>query len=365
MRIAYSFAGEGLGHAARTSVIGPLLEHDHNVVYFVPDVARDFVISRLGKGHFERILHFSFQKKGERVRLLASIFCTLPLLVRFPFEMMRLIDRLHALRIDAVISDFDPFLPWAARIAGIPILQINHPGVVQRVLRPRFISLITALATRLLEGPWNDRILISFYNGDVGPILREEIFAHPVRDDGTILVNLKECLRPVVVPVLDAMHLRYRLVPDPRQNFEEAIAACSFVLSTAGHQIIVESIALNKPILVIPQRGQWEQQLNAEMVEKTRKGKSTTVERLRVDLPDFRRHLGRYRSSRVPAGFITSDDRKSILQRIEVFLRECRGRRARPVSNPRPRGRSSRRGSPITLALAGKTARTTVLRGVS
>jgi hypothetical protein len=52
--------------------------------------------------------------------------------------------------------------------------------------------LITALATRLLEGPWNDRILISFYKGDVGPILREEIFAHPVQDDGT-------------VPVLDAI----------------------------------------------------------------------------------------------------------------------------------------------------------------
>ena len=70
------------------------------------------------------------------MRLFASIFCTIPLLLRFPFEMTRLADRLRSLRIDAVISDFDPFLPWAARIAGIPILQINHPGVVQRVPGP-------------------------------------------------------------------------------------------------------------------------------------------------------------------------------------------------------------------------------------
>jgi hypothetical protein len=251
--------------------------------------------------------------------------------------MIRLVDRLRALRIDAVISDFDPFLPWAARIAGIPILQINHPGIVQRVLRPRLVSLIAALGTRLLEGPWNDRIHISFYGGDAGPILREEIFAHRVRDGGTVLVNLKECLRPVVIPVLDAMGLRYRLVPDPRENFEEAISACSFVLSTAGHQIIVESIALNKPVLVIPQRGQWEQQLNAEMVEKTGKGKSTTVELLSAAIQDFTLNLERYRSNRVPPCFMTSDDRKSILHRIDVFLRECRGKKIKHLPNPRPR----------------------------
>ena len=337
MRIAYSFAGEGMGHAARTSVIGPLLQQRHDVVYFMPDAIREFVVSRMGEGRYERILHFFFEKKGERVRLFASIFSTIPLLARFPFEMIRLVERLRALKIDAVISDFDPFLPWAARMAAIPVLQINHPGIVQRVLRPRPIALITALATRMLEGPWNERIHISFYDGDAGPILRDGIFAHPVRDDGPVLVNLKDCLRPVVLPILDSMGLRYRLVPGPHVNFEEALAACSFVLSTAGHQMIAESIALNKPILVIPQRGQWEQQLNAEMVEKTGKGKSTSVERLRVDLPDFKLHLERYRSHRVPACFTITDDRKSILRRIEAFLTRYRGQKIRTAFAPRPR----------------------------
>ena len=88
------------------------------------------------------------------------------------------------------------------------------------------------------------------------------------------------------------MGLSYRLVPDPQVNFEKALAACSFVLSTAGHQIIAESIALNKPILVIPQRGQWEQQLNAEMVEETGKGRSTTVETAVRDLEHFQAQAG-------------------------------------------------------------------------
>lgn len=353
MRIAYSFAGEGLGHAMRTTVIGPLVEQKHDVVYFTPDLVKDFVARRLGDRRYERVLHFAFQKRGEKVRPLASLLCTIPLLIGFPFEMIRLVGRLRALRIGAVISDFDPFLPWAARFAGIPVLQINHPGIVQRVLRRRPLALITALATRILEGPWDERIHISFYGGDVGPLLRKEIFAHPVRQDGAILVNLKDSLRPVVLPILDAMSLRYLLVPDPRVNFEEALAECSCVLSTAGHQIIAECIALNKPILVIPQRGQWEQQLNAQMLEKTGKGSSTTIDRLGADLVQFMLHLERYRSASIPSGFTFSDDRKSILRWIETFLRRCRRQQARMVLVPvhaRSTRRESPRDAPGTLA---------------
>jgi len=147
------------------------------------------------------------------------------------------------------------------------------------------------------------------------------------------------------------MALRYRLAPDPGVNFEEAMAACSFVLSTAGHQVIAESIALNKPILVIPQRGQWEQQLNAEMVEKTGKGKSTTVPGLRVAIQEFRHNLERYRSNRVPSGFMTSDDRKSILRKIDAFLQECGRRTISRASRLQSQQRSSRPPSRVSLTL--------------
>jgi UDP:flavonoid glycosyltransferase YjiC (YdhE family) len=318
----------------RTTVIGPHLERKHQIVYFVPEAVKAFVVSRMGPRRCERIPHFAFQKRGERVRLLASIACAIPLLLRFPFEMIRLVTRLRALRIEAVISDFDPFLPWAARIAGIPVLQTNHPGVIQRLPTPHPVAAVSALATRFLEGPWDERIHISFYGGDVGPILREEIFAHPVTNDGPFLVNLKESLRPVVLPVLQALGAPYRLVPDPRENFEEALASCSFVLSTAGHQIIAESVALNKPILVIPQRGSWEQQMNAAMVEQTGKGRATTIERLGADLAEFMQNLDRYRSNRVPARFRMSDDRASIHRRINAFLRRCQARKSRLVLLP-------------------------------
>ncbi|MDA8425178.1 MAG: glycosyltransferase [Treponema sp.] len=334
MRIAYSCAGEGMGHASRTTVLGPIIEERHTVVYFLPEVIRSFFVAKIGRRQFESIPHLAFQKRGERVRLLATIFATIPLLILFPLEMARLVLRLRALKIDAVISDFEPFLPWAARFANLPVLQINHPGIVQRVPKPHPHAMLTSLATRILEGPWNERIHVSFFSGDVGPILRGEIFGHPVGDEGFVLLNLKNCLRPLVLPILDSMGIAYRLFPDPRENFERALATCSCVLSTAGHQIIAESIALNKPILVIPQEGQWEQQLNAMMVDQTGKGRSTTIERLRGDLPGFLADLRTFKDRPLPGRFNVTDSTRIIEFRIEAYLGRCKKQNRRMVLVP-------------------------------
>jgi UDP:flavonoid glycosyltransferase YjiC (YdhE family) len=327
MRIAYSCAGEGFGHATRTAVIGPLLQESHDIVYFIPETVKGFTSSRIGDAQYERIPHFAFTKRGERVLLFATVFRALPLALAFPLVLVRLVRKLHSLRIDAVISDFDPFLPCAARMLGIPVLQINHPGIVQRVLSIHPQALLTSLATRILEGPWNERMHVSFYGGDVGPIIRREVFARPISDEGFVLLNLKPCFRPIVLPILERMGIRYRLFPDPRADFLSALASCSCVLSSAGHQIIAESIALNKPIMVIPQGGQWEQQLNAQMVDRTGKGCSTTIDHLEANLPEFLVGLERYRSNILPASFTVTDSSQEIVRRIEDFLVKVRQKR--------------------------------------
>ena len=202
MRIAYSCAGEGLGHATRTAVIGPLLEKSHDIVYFIPETVKAFALSRMGAKRYERIPYFAFVKRGEQVRLIASILGALPLAISFPVVLIALARKLRSLRIDAVISDFDPFLPWAARLAGIPVLQINHPGIVQRVFSLHPQAWLTSSPRGSSRVP-GTRIHVSFYDGDVGPIIRREVFSYPVSDEGFVLLNLKPCLRPVVVPILE------------------------------------------------------------------------------------------------------------------------------------------------------------------
>ncbi len=328
MRIAYSCAGEGLGHAIRTSVIGPLLEGRHKLVYFAPEPVKDFLESKMGKRHFEDIPHFAFEKRGEKVLILATVFRALPSIAKFSCDIVRYAKRLKELKIDAVISDFEPILPRAARALGIPVFQLNHPGIVQRVARHHPFAWLNSFASRILEGPWHERAHISFYGGDVGPILRREIFRYPLSDEGFVLLNLKACYRPALLPILDRAGVAYKLFPNRHEDFEKALAGCSCVLSSAGHQIIVESLALNKPILVIPQRGQWEQCLNAKMVGATGKGMSTSLKRLESDLPLFLDRLGAYRANVLSSRFDVSDNSLKIASRIEKFLaRYCARKR--------------------------------------
>ena len=169
MRIAYSCAGEGLGHAVRTSVIGPQLEGRHKVFYFAPETVRAFLRGKMGNRKFLDIPHFSFVKRDEKVLILATILRSLPTAARMSYNVMLFAKKLRSMKIDAVISDFEPILPRAARMAGIPVFQLNHPGIVQRVARFHPLAWLTSIASRILEGPSHERIHISFYQGDVGP----------------------------------------------------------------------------------------------------------------------------------------------------------------------------------------------------
>ncbi|WP_041396230.1 hypothetical protein [Gracilinema caldarium] len=65
---------------------------------------------------------------------------------------------------------------------------------------------------------------VSFFGGDIGPVLRKALLSKPVRDEGFLAVNLKVESRKEILPILDAIPgLRYRLYPAPGANFDEGL----------------------------------------------------------------------------------------------------------------------------------------------
>ena len=152
----------------------------------------------------------------------------------------------------------------------------------------------------------------------------------PVHDAGYLLFYMQEPYRREVARVLSRFpDLPVRMFPSPGENFEEALAGCRAVVASAGHQIIAESIRLGKPILVVPRKGQWEQTINARMLEKTGAGAWTTTKDLRRDLPLFLESLRSYsRIPDMPQGFTVNDGIGELERRIRRFLHACslRGR---------------------------------------
>jgi len=315
MRIAYSCAGEGFGHAARMIALVPDLTDNHRVYLFVPPTVKTFVKTRLPKVPVLEIPCFTLTKRGNRIDYSRTLFNALRMALILRPTVRRLAQQLRMLHVDIVLSDFDPLLPWAARVAKIPIVQMNHPGIVQKYVSYEPQSWITSLLARYLEGPWDKRIHVSFFGGDVGPVLRKGLYRHIIRDDGFLAVNLKEDARAKILPILDSIPgLQYRLYPAPQADFDEGLATCSAVITGAGHQTLSEALCMGKPVLSIPQEGQFEQLLNARMLERSGRGTFCTVQTLPKELPRFLAHLDAYRIPRVlPRDFYVRDSRTRLL----------------------------------------------------
>jgi UDP-N-acetylglucosamine:LPS N-acetylglucosamine transferase len=72
--------------------------------------------------------------------------------------------------------------------------------------------------------------------------------------------------------------LEYRGIAD--DPFVQDLATCECLITTAGNQLIGEAFSLGKPVLAIPEPGNFEQQLNAWLVTDSQGGWSTTFEQL-------------------------------------------------------------------------------------
>jgi len=149
--------------------LAPLLEERYEMYYFVPEGLKQFITGKLPRFTSYPLPHFSFVKKEDRVQWFATFLKTIPQLIHFGKEVETLEILLRRLEIQAVLSDYDPYLAWAGKRAGIPVLQINHPGIISRTFPLNPFLWIPALVSIFLEGPWTERIHVSFFPWRCGP----------------------------------------------------------------------------------------------------------------------------------------------------------------------------------------------------
>lgn len=328
MKIAYACNGEGRGHAGRLLCLLPGLETRHTVHVYAPKAIRSFLQSRLGPKALRPIPGLHFAKRGERVLFWGTLWRNLGLMLAAPFLILRLAAHLRRHRYQAVLSDFEPFLAWAGRLAGLPVIQLNHPGVLLRRPAATPEEALAQAVAWAMEGPWTRRFHISFFGGDLGPLLRPSLKAQAQRRGDYLLVYLKDGFEAAFLPALEALarkdpSLRWRLFPDPRSDFDEALAGCRAVVCAAGHQTLSEALVLRKPVLALAQSGQTEQALNARMLELSGRGRAARVSRFAQDLEEFWAELPRFEREALrtpPPGFRFDDSLEETLARLEAAL---------------------------------------------
>lgn len=306
-RILYAFSAQGRGHRSRaTTVANELRARGHAVRYVCGGWARRELAAE-GEDPIEvpvlrQILH------ENRVRIRASVAANWRTVLGQRTTIAALAREFADFRADFLITDFEAFSSRAAELLRLPILSFNHQQIVTHTryrvpLRDRADAAFTSLVIGLVAPRRPDRVLISsFYFPPVkdprttriiDPIIRPIVSSTPATRGPHVLVYhndsageealLGELGRvdcPFVVYGFDAKaaadapaNLEFR--PTSEEGFLADLASARAVLCTAGFTLMAEALHLGKPMLVTPNRGIFEQRLNAIYLEREGLGLAT------------------------------------------------------------------------------------------
>ncbi len=308
-RIVYSLAGEGRGHATRVRAVVEHLRHAHEFTLLAPSVAYDF-LSDVYAGtevKVRRIPGLLFHYRRQRLSYWKTIQKGVGYLSRFPRLVKSMRNLLDDFEADLAITDFEPALPRAARKSGVPVISINHQHFLVAYdltgvpVSARFQAAVTAPGIHAYCRRPAATVVSAFYFPPLkrgyenvvqaGVMLRPEMRRPP--DDGdhllvylrrfaesNIMQALADCGREVRIYGLgtrpDQGNLRFFNVNE--QGFLKDLASCTALISNAGNQLVGEALYLKKPVLAMPEFGNFEQQINGYFLKAGGGGDSVSAE---------------------------------------------------------------------------------------
>jgi len=290
MRILYGAFAQGQGHFSKASVLVPLLEQRGHEV---------FVVSSGGKTppagyHFPRHRHFpalSYAVSEGRIdykKSFAKWVREIPTVFGHLWKLRRLVRDYQP---ELIISDFEPLSASPFIEPNCPVIALSRQVALfdravalpdemawERKLTRSVIRLFTAGADRLFGyhyEPTSFRCVPPIIRADLKTISserREHIFVynhyHTV-DDGAPEVLIDWARRnnqPIVAygfPEVERGRIGNVDFRPPSRAMLNDMATSRAVITSAGMTTPVEGFLLNKPVVVVPMPGQWEQLVNA------------------------------------------------------------------------------------------------------
>ncbi len=325
--VVYALCGHGRGHASRaTAIAGVLRAQGHHVRYAVGG-SNAAALADDEEAEVYPVPALRQVMRGNRVRMLATARANLDLTWRSPEIIAAAADWLAETGADLVVADHEPFVARAARRVGVPVVALSHQLLLTETRpavpwRHALTAAATALGIGVLAPSRPDGAVVpSFFfppprRGSravlVPPILRDDVLAADVREGTHVVVYLNEgdgmerLLR--VLGAVDAPFRVYglgtghaappnvRLCAPSRAGFLADLATARAVVSTAGFTLLSEALHLGTPVLALPNRGFFEQTVNALALRDLGRGETVLGRALRAaDVRTFLARADRYR----------------------------------------------------------------------
>lgn len=281
MKILYAIQGTGNGHIARAHDIVPILkskvETDVLISGIQSDIKADFNIDYQCRG-----LSFIFGKNGGVDKL--------ETFKKFQSrKFLKEINELPIQQYDLIINDFEPISSWAARKHGIPCIGLSHQAAVIALNAPKAKN-IDVLGQMILQyyAPCTSNYGFHFekYNPNTfTPVIRKSIRDLQPTTEKYYTVYLPSYSNERLIKHLSKFNKtqwqvfskhttkeikegNIHIFPINNQHFISSMANARGVLCGAGFETPAEALYLEKKLMVIPMKGQYEQQCNAASLKE-------------------------------------------------------------------------------------------------
>lgn len=281
MKVLYAIQGTGNGHISRARDIIPELQKYVDVEVMVSGIQSDVQLSTPPK-YLCKGMSFIFGKNGG-----VDLWGTFK--KNDSARFLKEIKELPVQNYDLVINDFEPVSAWACKQKKVPCIGLSHQSAVIAAEAPR-PNHTDYFGEFILKNYAPVEVSYGFhfeaYSDKIStPVIRKQVRelsssneGHytvylPAYDDAKLIEYLKqfpEVQWQVFSKHSTKMYREANVSIQPVQNeaFMASMASAEGVLCGAGFETPAETMFLEKKLLVIPMKGQYEQHCNAAALEK-------------------------------------------------------------------------------------------------
>ncbi len=328
-RIFYSVGGEGRGHAVRALGMIEELRREHELTVYASAQAYELIRSRYINGEItvRRVPGFCFHYSGTRkLNYPKTVWFGIRYIASLKSLVQRLVKDIEKDLPELAIVDFEPYLPRAALRCGLPFISLDHQhflitydlsSLPSRL--KRHVAYMAKVVQFYYSGQ-NETLVSSFYfpplkRGvrnvkQIGVILRPEILRASTEFRQHVVAYFRRFAPPGMLEALDScgceVHVyglgesapsgRLRFFQVEPRRFVEDLVTSRALVTTAGNQLVGEALYLRKPILAIPENGNYEQSINGHFLEMTGAGWSVETDCFSKEIVgSFMLNLDRFR----------------------------------------------------------------------
>jgi uncharacterized protein (TIGR00661 family) len=281
VKILYAIQGTGNGHIARAEDIIPVLKEYGKLDLFVSGAQADIKLKHPVK-YKSKGLSFYFGKSG-------GVDIVKTFRKNSSKDVYKEIKNFPVEKYDLVINDFEPITAWACINRNIPCIGLSHQTALLSPHTPRPKS-FDPVGEWIIKNyaPVKNYVGFHFAQYDkniLTPVIRKRIRESEITNKGHYTVYLPAYDDKKILPVLSKFSsLRWHVFskhtetpyhigkisvyPVNNEDFTASMTSSAGVLCGAGFETPAEALFLQKKLLVIPMKRQYEQHYNAAALKE-------------------------------------------------------------------------------------------------